>query len=290
MQWWNSRRMMRYIASEFDLRIKSSAKQRSKTVLDLALDTYLESQRGTQQNNGVDQTFKDFAISQVRTFIFAGHDTTSTTMCYAFHVLSCYPEIRRALVAEHDRLLGPDCHHDAAKIAEDPHLLNQFSYTTAVIKETLRLYPPASSTRGGEPGYVLPGPKGLGFPTDGLFIWSNSYTIQRDPTYWPEPDKFIPERWLVEEGHPLYPVKGAFRPFEFGPRNCIGQELAMLELKVVLILTAREFEISSVYEEWDLLHPRKGPKTVKGERAYQILAGAAHPADGLPCRVRLAAR
>ena len=289
MQWWNNRRMMRYVASEFDLRVKS-AKQRSKTVLDLALDTYLKSQRDcTKQNDGVNQTFKTLAISQVRTFIFAGHDTTGSTICYIFHILSSYPDVRRALVAEHDCLLGPDYHHAAAQIAEGPRLLNQFSYTNAVIKETLRLYPPASSTRGGEPGYVLPGPKGLGFPTDGLFIWSNAYTIQRDPAYWPEPDKFIPERWLVEEGHRLYPVKGAFRPFEFGPRNCIGQELAMLELKIVLILTAREFKISSVYEEWDRLHPSEGPKTVDGERAYQILAGAAHPSDGLPCRVRLAA-
>ena len=62
----------------------------------------------------------------------------------------------------------------------------------------------------------------------------------------------------------------------------------MLELKLVLTMTAREFEIKTVYDEWDRLHPRRGPKIVSGDRAYQILSGAAHPSAGLPCRISLA--
>ena len=289
--------MISYLARELDDRIKPNktggtdlmTKKRSKTVIDLALDTYLDSRENSTLPGSIDQTFKDFAISQVRMFIFGGHDLSGSTICYMFHLLAAHPVIRSLLVAEHNQLFGPDHRQAAAGIAKDPHLLNQLPYTAAIIKETLRLYPPASSTREGDAGYTIPGSQGLSFPTDGLLVWSISQAIHRDPMLWPEPDSFIPSRWLVEEGDPLYPVKGAFRPFEFGPRNCIGQELAMMELKIVLIMTLREFEIRSVYDEWDQLHPTKGPKTVNGDRAYQILAGSAHPNGGLPCRVRLAA-
>lgn len=61
----------------------------------------------------------------------------------------------------------------------------------------------------------------------------------------------------------------------------------MLEMKTVLVLTAREFDIKSFYEEWDCSRPgRNGPTTVEGERAYQAISGS--PSDGLPCRVMAA--
>ena len=289
--------MVEYISRELDLRFRSNRgkdklakRDRSKTIIDLALDNYLADQARNDSSDAMDATFRDFAISQIRTFVFAGHDSTSSTICYAFHLLSTYPSIRRSLIAEHDQVLGLEHNQTASRISEKPQLLNQLSYTLAVIKETLRLYPPASSNRSGEPGYSIAGPDGLQLPTYGFLVWSNSYAIHRDAKYWPEPNNFLPERWLVDEGHRLYPPKGVYRPFEFGPRNCIGQELAMLELKIVLTMTVREFEIKSVYDEWDRLHPTKGPKTLNGDRAYQILNGAAHPSDGLPCRVSLAAR
>jgi len=295
MRWWNDRQMVRFISRELDLRFKSSrgsndvAKNyRSKTIIDLALDSYTAEQARSSQSDAMDTIFKGFAISQMRTFVFAGHDSTSSTICYAFHLLSTYPSIRHLLIAEHNRVLGPESNQAVPRICEEPHLLNKLTYTLAVVKETLRLYPPASSTRSGEPGHYIRGLDERQLPTDGFLVWSNSYAIHRDPNYWPEPNNFLPERWLAQEGDRLYPPKGVYRPFEFGPRNCIGQELAMLELKMVLTMTAREFEVKSVYDEWDTLHPRKGPKTVSGDRAYQILSGAAHPSDGLPCRVSLA--
>ena len=90
-------------------------------------------------------------------------------------------------------------------------------------------------------------------------------------------------------GHPLYPVKGAWRPFEFGPRNCIGQELALLEVRIVLALTVRRFEVRNAYEEWDRVNPGKRGE-VHGQRGYQVLLGSAHPQAGFPCRVRMAER
>ena len=295
MRWWNGRQMVRYVSRELDLRFNSNRKRsglakngRSKTIIDLALDNYLAQQTHNGSSDAMDATFRDFATSQLRTFVFAGHDSTGSTICYAFHLLSTHSSVRRLLIAEHNRVLGPDIDQAASRISQNPHILGQLRYTLAVVKETLRMYPPASSTRSGVPSYSIQGLNGRQLPTDGFLVWSNSYAIHHAHEYWPEPHKFTPERWLVEEGDSLYPPKGAYRPFEFGPRNCIGQELAVLEIRLVLTMTAREFEIKSVYNEWDSLHPTNGPKTVNGDRAYQILSGAAHPSDGLPCRISLA--
>lgn len=94
--------------------------------------------------------------------------------------------------------------------------------------------------------------------------------MHRSPKYWPRPDDFIPERWLVGPEHKLYPRKGSWRAFEHGPRNCIAQDLVMVELSVLLAMVAREFEFRNCYEEWDELKPKKEKKTYRGERAYQI--------------------
>ncbi|KAK4235188.1 hypothetical protein C8A03DRAFT_18029, partial [Achaetomium macrosporum] len=79
------------------------------------------------------------------------------------------------------------------------------------------------------------------------------------------------------------------RAFEFGPRACIGQTLAMTELKAALVMTVRAFEIRSAYEEWDALVPgREGEaRMVNGIRAYQAEkgGGGAHPADVFPRRI-----
>jgi sterigmatocystin biosynthesis cytochrome P450 monooxygenase len=287
--------MVQYLSKKLDARFKTrigrseiTERDHGKTIIDLALSSYLAEKGQTPPSDTMDSTFQDIAICQIRTFAFAGHDTVSSTICYAFHLLSTHPTARRLLIEEHNNVLGLDYKQAGSLIDENPQLLGQLPYTVAILKETLRLYPPASSTRGGEPNHFIPGPEGCQLPTDGFLVWANSWSIHHDPSYWPEPNEFLPERWLVPEGDRLYPMKGVYRPFEFGPRHCIGQELAMLELKIILIMTTREFEIVTVYEEWDALHPSKGPKDVDGDRAYQVLSGSAHPCDGLPCRVSLA--
>lgn len=169
------------------------------------------------------------------------------------------------------------------------HALNQLPFTLAVIREALRLFPTAPSTREGEPGFSLI-EDGCQYPTEGFTVWCIHQAIHREPLYWPQPDAFIPERWLVSEGSPLHPIKGAWRPFEWGPRNCIGQELALLELKIVMVMTLREFNIMAAYDEWDLVKERTGLRTVIKERAYQALKGTTRPADGFPCKIATASR
>lgn len=294
--WYNTRRMNGFISRELESRFAAHQNdqvadkaKRSKSVMDLALQAYLAEDPAGKAAKGIDATFKAVAMCQMKLFIFAGHDTTASTICWTYHLLSSHPPTLALIRAEHDRVFGPDLTLTATLIASTPHLLNQLPYTLAVIKETLRLYPAASSTRNGDPAISISDPAGRRFPTTGFMVWSVHQATHREPSQWPHPDAFLPERWLVGPGHPLYPVKGAWRPFEFGPRNCIGQELALLEVRIVLALTVRRFEVRNAYEEWDRVNPGKRGE-VHGQRGYQVLLGSAHPQAGFPCRVRMAER
>lgn len=277
----------RFAAQQNIGKIGSARSSASKRVVDLALDKYLEEQPRAKATRSMDANFKKFAVCQMKVFMLAGHDTTSSTLCYIFYLMSKNPLALRRVRAEHNSIFGSDLSQSNTSITGNPHLLNQLPFTIAIIKEAMRLFPAASSIRIGEPGFSLV-EDGRQYPTDGCNVWSLHQAMHREPLYWREPDAFIPERWLVSSDDPLYPVKGAWRPFEFGPRNCIGQELAMLEMKLVMVMTLREFSIEDGYDEWDQVRGRKGPRTVSGERAYQVLDGTTRPADGFPCRVTIA--
>jgi cytochrome P450 len=271
---------------DYRANLKLENQKQSKSVIDLALQSYLAEnpEKATQELN---KTFRIHAIRQIRLFLFAGNDTTSSTICYTYYLLSINPEAQRRIREEHDLVFGTDRTVAPSLILKQPHLINQLPYTTAVLKESMRLFPGASSIRQGLEGIDVADDQGNQYPTGGTMIWILHQAMHRDPAYWKRADEFLPERWLVEPEDPLYPVKGAWRPFKFGPRNCIGQGLVMLELRVVLALTVREFDIAGAYEEWDRMHPGSGIKKVDGERAYQIEKGGAHPANRFPCRVSL---
>lgn len=290
VHWYNKRRMDHYLFPELKRRManhqskgSSLIAKHTKSVMDLALTAYMSENSENQAIWGMDRTFAKFAMSQIKLFLFSGHDTTSSTMCYIFYILSLNPSVLSRLRAEYDETFGLDLGKTAALVIKHPYLLNQLSYTLAVIKETLRMYPAVSSTRAGEPGFNVVDEQGRQFPTDGFLVWANPQPIQRDPAYWLRPDEFLPERWLVPTGDSLYPVKGAWRPFEYGPRNCIGQELAMIEMKIMMVMALRRFDIKPVYEEMDGQKPDGKVKTVYGQRGYQIQR--AQPSDDLPCRV-----
>ncbi len=290
IHWRNGRQMDRYIGNELDKRYREykadPANTRTKAVIDLVLQAYT-SQDTKPLSEKLDPTFRLFAIRQIRLFVFAGHDSTSSTICYIFYLLAKNPEALSRLRAEHDTVLGADPSAAQALLASQPQLTNSLLYTNAVTKEALRLFTPAGCSRAGKPNVSLTNDEGNQCPTADAMVWMVHVEMHRSPKYWVRPDEFIPERWLVEAGHELYPMKGAWRSFEHGPRNCIAQGLVMTEMSVVLAMVAREFDIQPAYDEWDRLHPRKGLKTYRGERAYQIEEGAAHPVNKYPCRVSL---
>ncbi|MCJ1282012.1 hypothetical protein MMC26_001335 [Xylographa opegraphella] len=291
VHWNNTRRMNRYISRELDSRYNSiQEKAKSKSVIDLALKAYQAEDTANKSTTTMDATFKDFALSQVKLFIFAGHDTTSAGAVFVYHLLSKHPSALTCLRAEHDSVFGTDLGITASRLSSDPYLLNQLHYTLAVIKEALRLFPAVSAPRAGQPDFFLSDAEGRQYPTEHCLVWGNHFGVHHNPRHWPRVEEFLPERWLVPEGDPLYPTKNAWRPFERGPRNCVGQELALVEIKVMLALTIREFDIVDAYDEWDSQKGNPKGMNVNGERAYMIIRGGGHPADFYPCKVKVAAK
>ena len=296
VQWYNTRTMNSYLSRELDLRYSNIRIEdiKGKSIVDLGLKSHhvSESPGGKKiavASPMIDAAFKNVLMNQIKIFLFAGHDTTSASAVYMYHVLSKHPSILARVQAEHNSVFGPDLTALPIILASNPHKLNELPITLAVIKETLRFFPPAASVRLGQPDFFLSSSTtNIRFPTEKCMIWSNHQGVQRNPRYWVRPEEFLPERWLVSEGDPLYPTKDAWRPFEKGPRNCIGQELATAELKVILALTVRELKIEDAYREWDLLKgtAERERAGVNGERAYQIFRGGGHPSDFYPCRVK----
>ena len=266
---------------------------RGKSIMDIVIAEYMKNRPASQtQISTLDPEFKSWAIIQIRLFLFVGHDSTAVTIIYCLYLLSKYPDTLVKIRKEHEEIFGPDTTTVATQIREHPEKINQLSYTTAVIKEALRLFPPANGIRWGRPGISLTdthSTDGRTFPVDDCPVWIVHTAIQRNPGYWPHAHEFVPDRWLVEPGHQLYPPTGGWRPFERGARDCVGQNMAMLAIKITLAMLVREFDFDSQYEEWDRKNPAAGAvRTMFGERAYMVAKGAAHPAQGYPCKVRLA--
>jgi cytochrome P450 len=289
--------MNQYLDEEIDKRFEELAMSRanvskatrlqSRSIISLAMDQYLEEVEGSEELSR--KAFKKLAKPHLRMFLYAGHDTTSSTLIYCYLLLSRHPETMHRLRAEHDNVFGPDFSLEGInrRIADDPAILNLMPYTSAIIKEVLRIFPPAGSMRDGREDFFLTDENGKRYPTAGCNIWVLSLAMHHSPNVFAKPEEFIPDRWLVDQNNPLYPKKASWRAFERGPRSCIGQTLAQLELKVALLMTIRMFDIAPAYEEWDQLHPREGVKTVDGNRVYQaeMGGGGAHPVDGFPVRV-----
>lgn len=260
-------------------------------MIDLALESYVIKNGGGPVRK-MDHTLKKMIAQQIRFFLFAGNDSTSSILCYCFYLLSSYPECIARVRAEHDAVFGSDLTTVPAALVQRPYLLDQIPYTHAVIKEVLRLFSPASTLREGAAGVDIVDAHGRRYPTAGTCVWVLHQALHRNPAYWNRPEEFLPDRWLTSDpDDELHPVKGTYRPFELGRQNCIGQNMATLELRCVLVMIAREFNIRAAYGEWDHIHAQArqrssfAPKTVNGERAYQVHKGAHHPADGFPCRV-----
>jgi cytochrome P450 len=222
-----------------------------KTVIQLAMKEYEDESRGSKRSN-VGAEFTEDVLGLTKQFLFAGHDTTATTITWCFQYLSKHPKILERMRAEHDEVFGTDTKSVADTLQASPQLLNALPFTLAVAKEVLRMCPIAATLRKGEPSLFFTARDGTQLPTDGFGMITGTGAIHYHPDLWPRVNEFVPERWMVPQGDPLYPSKpGQWRPFEFGPMNCIGQELAMIELRMVLLFTVRELDIEPAWNEWD---------------------------------------
>lgn len=281
--WYYRRRfrtlLLPYINQAIQVQDDSSSK--SKTVLRLALKEHLNNKFSTDMaSDFIERTTGHFWM-----FLFAGHDTTAIALAFAYYLLSRNPSKAALLRAEHDRVLGPDPSTASAKLKANPSLVNQLPYTNAVFKESLRLWSPLTGgVRSTPPNHFITHPDtGEKFPTHGFMLNNAGAILHRWDKYWPHPNEFLPERWLTSDpSDPLHPKKGAFRAFEMGARNCIGQELVSVEIRLVLALTVREFDFVDQYED--------GAPTFLGERTYSTAIAenpvAAHALDMMPVVVK----
>ncbi|QSZ34445.1 hypothetical protein DSL72_006037 [Monilinia vaccinii-corymbosi] len=284
-KWDNGRKMNAYINAELDKRFESyrlskyseangrlhQKSESFQSIIDLVIEDYMAdpSRRNTIS---LDQTFRTLATRNIRLLLFAGHDSTGSAISWCYHLLFQNPSALKKLMQEHDSVFGTDTKAVPERIKEDPNLLSHLPYTAGVIKETLRLFPPASSIRQGMKGVDLVDEEANTYPTENCMAYMLHLPIQHDAAYWPRAQEFLPERWLAHPGDELCcDVKGAWGPFEVEPRNYIGQAMAMMELKVVLAMTVRELDVRGAYEEWDeKFGDKKEVKEVNGERAYQV--------------------
>jgi cytochrome P450 len=163
----------------------------------------------------------DQARDQSMTLLIAGHDTTAAGLTWLFYCLARQPEVAALVHRELDAVLG-----GREPTADD---LPRLSYTERVVKETLRLYPPAIAVFMRQAladveiaGYTL--------PRDGL-VQLFPYICQHDPRWFPEPERFDPDRFLPERQRTLPPF--AYFPFGGGPRVCIGNTFALMEMTLV---------------------------------------------------------
>lgn len=190
---------------------------------------------------------------QLKTFLFAGHDTTSTTIIWSIYELFRTPHALKAVRDELDTLFGPGIGvRGSASVQEKilapdgGEILQRMTYISAVIKEVLRLHPPVGSVRISKPetGFVVSTPQGE-YNLDGNWIYLNHSIIHRDRAVFGETaDDFVPERWLQSEGAVCPP--SAWRPFERGPRSCIGMELANIEARIIISMLVRRYEFIKV--------------------------------------------
>jgi len=166
---------------------------------------------------------------EVMTLFLAGHETTALSLSWSWYLLATHPEAEEKFHAELAEVLGGR----PPQVADLPKL----KYTEMTVKEAMRLYPPAYAV-GREAveeteigGYRVP---------RGTQIFAFQWVTQRDPRFFDNPDHFEPERWTPERSEQI--PKYAYFPFGAGPRQCIGNYFAMMEIVLLLATIGQQFK------------------------------------------------
>ena len=167
------------------------------------------------------------------TLLLAGHETTASTLSWTFHLADSHPEVWERMHAEAVEVLG-----DRLPTFQD---IPRLRYTTQVIQEVMRLYPPVwilpRITREEDEigGYHVPA---------GADVLICPYTLHRHPGFWEDPDRFDPDRF--SPGRSAGRSRYAYIPFGAGPRVCVGSGLGMMEATIVAASVVRELRLSTV--------------------------------------------
>ncbi|XP_060892641.1 thromboxane-A synthase [Labrus mixtus] len=179
---------------------------------------------------------EDEIVGQAFVFLLAGYETSSNTLAFTCYLLALHPECQSRVQEEVDDFFTRHESPDYSNVQE-------LKYLDMVISEALRLYPPGFRfARDIDNDCVLNGqllPKGATLEIPAGFL-------HYDPEHWPEPEKFIPERFTPEAKASRHPF--VYLPFGAGPRNCVGMRLAQLEIKMALVRLFRRFNIVACSE------------------------------------------
>eukprot|EP01134_Creolimax_fragrantissima_P005089 CFRG5089T1 len=199
-------------------------------------------------------SFDEATVLQLRdefkSFILAGHETSASMLTWCLYECTQNPDVLQKLIAESKSVFGPgrldngDIFGDVPLPSRDE--LSNLNYTVNSLKETLRKYTPVPIvSRVAKETDVIDGHT---IPA-GTKIFVNIKGIHDDPSLWEHPDEFKPERFDMK----FDPY--SYLPFINGPRNCLGQHLALLEARIVLSLLLQRFKFTPVDEKCGILHP-----------------------------------
>jgi cytochrome P450 len=246
-----ARSLDRLIYSEISSRRTSG--ERGEDILSLLLDAHDE-----DGNTLTDLQIRD----EVMTLMFAGHDTTTSTVAFMFYELAHHPEIVARLIAEQDAQLS------GGQPSASQLMSGELAELEMVFDETLRKYPPAwvGPRRSIEPfefaGHSVPGR---------AFVNYSSWASHNLPDVFADPEEFRPERFTPEAKAAL--AKGAYVPFGGGSRTCIGMRFGQLEIRTIATLLLARFTLS-VPEDFKLkirqmptISPKEGLPVIVRERA-----------------------
>ena len=175
-------------------------------------------------------------LSQAMIFIFAGYETSSSTLGFVAYNLATHPQIQKILQEEIDETF-PE------KSQPTYEALMQMEYLDMVVNEAMRLFPIANRLeRVAKTSVEM---NGVSIPK-GTVVMIPVYTLHRDAALWPEPDAFKPERFSKENKDNIDPY--AFLPFGAGPRNCIGMRFAALMMKLAIVQILQKFSFVTCKE------------------------------------------
>jgi cytochrome P450 len=171
-------------------------------------------------------------VSEIMTLIVAGHETTAATLAWVWHLLSEHPEVDERVSAELDRF-------GVSNVSFDD--LPKYIYTRQVIEEALRLYPPGwlLIRKALKDDYL-----GNYFVPAGTEIYISPYLIHRNPSLWSRPNDFDPDRFTAQESHAWTPAGSI--PFSAGPRKCIGEMLARVEMQLHVMTLASRLRLRQI--------------------------------------------
>ncbi|KAM4750140.1 cytochrome P450 3A30 [Anableps anableps] len=196
---------------------------------------FLQLMIDSQKNNGVqqDKSLNDHEIlSQSMIFIFAGFETSSSSLTFLAYNLATNPEVMTKLQEEIDATFP-----NKAPVQYQP--LMEMEYLDSVINESLRLFPIAPRLERVAKASVEI--NGLMIPKD-MVVLVPTWPLHRDPEIWPEPEKFKPERFSKKNKDDIDPY--TYMPFGSGPRNCIGMRFALVVMKLAIVEILQRYSFS----------------------------------------------